>query len=138
MFIQQLTTLIRRSTRTSECQLVPYTGSIAGHICVLAGGGEDAVCREAAIRRRDLHRGTCWGRSLVASLSRGPAGIRRECCMAFPGHPPPSLDGPSQSRLPLGARRCGGSQFPVPAVLQDRVGGRPAEAGDAVATLAHG
>src|SRR5262249_3347466 len=55
MFIQQLTTLIRRSTRTSECQLVPYTGSIAGHICVLAGGGEDAVCREAAIRRRDLH-----------------------------------------------------------------------------------
>jgi hypothetical protein len=41
--IQQLTTLIRRSTRTSECQLVLYTGSIAGHICVLAGGGEDAV-----------------------------------------------------------------------------------------------
>src|SRR6516164_9484584 len=36
-------TLIRRSTRTSECQLVLYTGSIAGHICVLAGGGEDAV-----------------------------------------------------------------------------------------------
>jgi hypothetical protein len=29
---------------------VPYTGSIAGHICVLAGGGEDAVCPEAAIR----------------------------------------------------------------------------------------
>lgn len=50
--IQQLTTLIRRSIRTSECQLVPYTGSIAGHICVLAGGGEDAVepAREAAIR----------------------------------------------------------------------------------------
>src|SRR5262249_48768698 len=38
-----LTILIRQSTRTSECQLVPYTGSIAGHICVLAGGGEDAV-----------------------------------------------------------------------------------------------
>ena len=37
-----LTILIRQSTRTSECQL-PYTGSIAGHICVLAGGGEDAV-----------------------------------------------------------------------------------------------
>ena len=36
------TILIRQSTRTSECQL-PYTGSIAGHICVLAGGGEDAV-----------------------------------------------------------------------------------------------
>ena len=50
--IQQLTTLIRRSTRTSECQLVPYTGSIADHICVRAGGGEDAVepAREAAIR----------------------------------------------------------------------------------------
>ena len=41
--IQQLTTLIRQSTRASECQLVPCTGSIAGHICVLAGGGEDAV-----------------------------------------------------------------------------------------------
>ena len=50
--IQQLTTLIRRSTRISECQLVPYTGSIAGHICDLAGGGEDAVepAREAAVR----------------------------------------------------------------------------------------
>ena len=31
---------------------MPYTGSIAGHICVLAGGGEDAVepARETAIR----------------------------------------------------------------------------------------
>src|SRR5262249_12155493 len=50
--IQQPTTLIRRFTRTSARQLVPYTGSIAGHICVLAGGGEDAVepAREAAIR----------------------------------------------------------------------------------------
>src|SRR5262249_29084952 len=38
-----LTILIRQSTRTSECQLVPYTGPTAGHICVLAGGGEDAV-----------------------------------------------------------------------------------------------
>ena len=38
-----LTILIRQSTRTSECQLVPYTGSIAGHICVLAGGGEDSL-----------------------------------------------------------------------------------------------
>ena len=50
-----LTILIRQSTRTSECQLVPYTGSIAGHICVLAGGGEDAVgVLSLALQRRGL------------------------------------------------------------------------------------
>jgi hypothetical protein len=36
-----LTILIRQSTRTSECQLVPHTAFIAGHICVPVGGGED-------------------------------------------------------------------------------------------------
>jgi hypothetical protein len=41
--IHQLTTLIRRSTRTSGCRFAPHTGSIAGRICILAGGGEHAV-----------------------------------------------------------------------------------------------
>jgi hypothetical protein len=41
--ILQLTTLIRQSTRTSECRFMLYTGSIAGHICVPVGGGEAAV-----------------------------------------------------------------------------------------------
>ena len=31
---------IRESTRIGECQLMPCSGSIAGHICVPAGGGE--------------------------------------------------------------------------------------------------
>ena len=38
--IQRLTPPIRRSTRIDECQLVPYSGSIVGRICVPAGGGE--------------------------------------------------------------------------------------------------
>jgi len=34
---------------------VPYTGFIAGHICVLAGGGEDAVVvLSLALQRRGL------------------------------------------------------------------------------------
>ena len=49
-----LTILIRQSTRTSECQLVPYTGSIAGHICVLAGGGEDLAFAAPAQSRNEL------------------------------------------------------------------------------------
>jgi hypothetical protein len=42
-----ITTLIRQSTRTSECQLVPCTRSTAGHICVLAGGGEESSFSQA-------------------------------------------------------------------------------------------
>ena len=43
LLFSRLTTLIRQSTRTSVCQFAPHTGSIAGHICVPAGGGEQAV-----------------------------------------------------------------------------------------------
>src|SRR6516225_520243 len=67
-----LTILIRQSTRTSECQLVPYTGSIAGHICVLAGGGEDAVgVLSLALQRRGLFMlKEVGGRKLGASSSQ--------------------------------------------------------------------
>jgi len=33
---------------------VPYTGSIAGHICVLAGGGEDLAFAAPAQSRNEL------------------------------------------------------------------------------------
>jgi hypothetical protein len=39
----ELTTLILQSIRASEYRFTLFTGSIAGHICVPDGGGEDAV-----------------------------------------------------------------------------------------------
>src|SRR6516165_5988939 len=41
--IHQLTTLTLQPTRTSACPFTLYTGFIAGHICVPAGGGEDSL-----------------------------------------------------------------------------------------------
>jgi hypothetical protein len=41
--IHQLPTLILQPTRTSACPFTPYTGFIAGHICVPDGGGEDSL-----------------------------------------------------------------------------------------------
>ena len=41
--ILRLTTPIRGSTRIDKCQLVPYSESIVGRICVAAGGGESLV-----------------------------------------------------------------------------------------------
>src|ERR1700716_3686085 len=45
--IQQLTPPIRESTRIGECQLMPYSGSIAGRICVPGGGGDESVVATA-------------------------------------------------------------------------------------------
>src|SRR5262249_43866980 len=39
----QLTTLTLQPTRASACPFTLYSGFIAGHICVPAGGGEGAV-----------------------------------------------------------------------------------------------
>jgi hypothetical protein len=41
--IRQLTTLILQPTRASACRFTLYSGFIAGHICVPAGGGEDSL-----------------------------------------------------------------------------------------------
>ena len=46
----QLTTLILQPTRASACPFTLYSGFIAGHICVPAGGGEDAVERFCSVR----------------------------------------------------------------------------------------
>src|SRR5215831_15730251 len=40
---QLTTTLTLQPTRANECRFTLYTGSIAGHICDPAGGGEDGV-----------------------------------------------------------------------------------------------
>ena len=45
--IQRLTPPIRESIHIGECQLIPYSGSIAGHICVLGGGGEKSLVATA-------------------------------------------------------------------------------------------
>ena len=147
--IRQLTTLIPRSTRTSECQLVPYTGSIAGHICVLAGGGEDAVgVLSLALQRRPINLPRP-GHADRAALSVDAD--RRLCCFRTRLHAfgksviPGSLAALRRHQIePHSAARRGGprrrwrSQLHIHAVLEDRVGGRPAKAGDAIATLAHG
>ena len=41
--IHQLPTLTLQPTRASACPFTLYTGFIAGHICVPAGGGEDSL-----------------------------------------------------------------------------------------------
>src|SRR5262245_39136720 len=41
--IHQLTTLILQPTSTSACPFTLYSGFIAGHICVPAGGGKDLL-----------------------------------------------------------------------------------------------
>src|SRR6478609_655596 len=41
--IQRLTPPIRVSIHIGECQLIAYSGSIAGHICVLDGGGDKSL-----------------------------------------------------------------------------------------------
>src|SRR6478672_6462358 len=45
--IQRLTLPIRVSTRIGECQLMPYSGSIAGRICVPDGGGDESLVATA-------------------------------------------------------------------------------------------
>src|SRR4051812_32384217 len=45
--IQRLTPPIRESIRIDECQRMPYSGSIAGHICVLGGGGDESLVATA-------------------------------------------------------------------------------------------
>src|SRR6476469_2279460 len=45
--IQRLTPPIRKSTRIGECQLMPYSGSIAGRICVPGGGGDESLIATA-------------------------------------------------------------------------------------------
>ena len=45
--IQRLTPPIRESIHIGECQLIPYSGSIADHICVLGGGGDKSLVATA-------------------------------------------------------------------------------------------
>ena len=45
--IQRLTPPIRESIHIGECQLIPYSGSIADRICVLGGGGDKSLVATA-------------------------------------------------------------------------------------------
>ena len=54
--IQRLTPSIREFTRIGECQLKPYSGSIAGRICVLGGGGDESLVATARHHPRPRRR----------------------------------------------------------------------------------
>src|SRR5215467_7339787 len=145
----QLTTLILQPTRASARPFTLYSVFIAGHICVPAGGGEDAVgVLSLALQRRPINLPRP-GHADRAALSVDAD--RRLCRFRTRLH----AFGKSVIRGSLAALRrhqierhsaacCGGprrrwrSQLHIHAVLEDRVGGRPAKAGDAVATLAYG
>src|SRR5262249_33615514 len=65
-------TLTPQPTRANECRFTLYTGSIAGHICVPAGGGEDAV--EPSSPKALLQLLRRWATSLSRRHWRWPSG----------------------------------------------------------------